>query len=101
MLQRVTDRSGGGEMENDPIERTQAQDAPATARDYVSLREIGAGAFGRVWLVQDRTSGEYCAVKIIYRHLFDDETPYEKERAGVERFRELSTSSRSPDGVGG
>ena len=85
-------------MEDDPRDKPQAQGTPtgpATTPDYVSLREIGVGSYGRVWLVQDRTSGEYCAVKIIYRHLFEDEAPYNKERAGVQRFRELSTSSRS------
>jgi serine/threonine protein kinase len=86
------------EMDNDPIDNPHAQGprtGPATAPDYVSLREIGVGSYGRVWLVQDRTSGEYCAVKIIYRHLFEDDVPYKKERAGVQRFSELSTASRN------
>jgi serine/threonine protein kinase len=94
----LTSGSRDGEMENDPIDKPRAQGTPtgpATTPDYVSLREIGVGSYGRVWLVQDRTSGEYCAVKIIYRHLFDNEAPYQKEQAGVERFRQLSTASRS------
>ena len=80
------------------MDKPQAQGpppGPATTPDYVSLREIGVGSYGRVWLVQDRTSGEYCAVKIIYRHLFEDDVPYKKERAGVQRFSDLSTASRS------
>ena len=85
-------------MEGDSTDKPQPQGAPgapSTTADYLSLREIGVGSYGRVWLVKDRTSGEYCAVKIIYRHLFEDERPYDKERAGVQRFSDLSKASRT------
>ena len=58
------------------------------------LRSIGKGAFGEVWLARN-IMGTYRAVKVVYRHNFTDERPYEREFRGLKKFEPIS---RSHDG---
>jgi CHASE2 domain-containing sensor protein len=48
------------------------------------------GAYGKVWLAQDR-AGQWVALKVIYRAKFgDDPGPYEREFSGVQRYKPIS-----------
>ena len=55
------------------------------------LRQIGKGAYGEVWLVRNAV-GLHFAVKIVRRDKFNDETPYEREFHGIERYMPVSMS---------
>jgi WD40 repeat protein/serine/threonine protein kinase len=62
--------------------------------EYELLRQIGRGSYGEVWLARSVT-GLYRAVKIIYRHQFEDERPYEREFAGIKSFEPVSRAHES------
>ncbi len=53
------------------------------------LRRIGDGAYGEVWLARDLV-GTYLAVKIVYRHTFREDAPFEREFNGLRRFTPIS-----------
>src|SRR5206468_3959602 len=63
--------------------------APPAIPDYELLRRIGSGSYGEVWLARD-VLGQYRAVKIVCRHSFDQEKPYEREFAGIRKFEPIS-----------
>ena len=60
--------------------------------EHELLRRIGEGAYGEVWLARSRT-GAYRAVKIVYRHRFSDDRPYDREFKGITRFEPVSRST--------
>ncbi|MGK0185377.1 MAG: serine/threonine protein kinase [Verrucomicrobiales bacterium] len=49
-----------------------------TIPDHTLIRKIGEGGYGEIWLARSIT-GEYRAVKIVSRDLFEDDRPYERE----------------------
>jgi eukaryotic-like serine/threonine-protein kinase len=53
------------------------------------LRKIGGGSYGEVWLARN-TLGTLRAVKIVYRHVFEDNRPFEREFRGIQRFEPIS-----------
>lgn len=57
--------------------------------DYTLLSCIGAGSYGRVWLARSVT-GQYRAVKVVYRSSFTDDHPFDREFAGVQNYEPLS-----------
>ena len=59
--------------------------------DHELLRCIGSGAYGKVWLARNAL-GVCRAVKIVYRHSFEDERPYEREFGGIKKFEPISRS---------
>src|SRR5436190_19059809 len=59
--------------------------------DHVLLKQIGRGSYGEVWLARN-VMGTFRAVKIVYRHSFQDERPYEREFAGIKKFEPISRS---------
>jgi len=63
--------------------------APPAIPDHELLWRIGSGSYGEVWLARD-VSGQYRAVKIVYRHSFDQDKPYEREFAGIRKFEPIS-----------
>jgi serine/threonine protein kinase len=63
--------------------------------DHELLRCIGRGAYGEVWLARSVT-GTYRAVKIVWRRSFDNDRPFEREFAGIQKFEPVS---RSHDGL--
>jgi serine/threonine protein kinase len=58
--------------------------------DYELLRRIGAGAYGEVWLARSKATGALRAAKIVWRQKFDDDRPFQREFAGIQRFEQIS-----------
>ncbi|PWU18196.1 MAG: hypothetical protein C5B50_09830 [Verrucomicrobia bacterium] len=65
---------------------------PPLIPDHTLLRPIGRGAYGEVWLARNVT-GVLRAVKIIWRRDFDNQRPYDREFAGIQRYEPVSRSS--------
>jgi WD40 repeat protein len=57
--------------------------------DHELLRLIGKGSYGEVWLARN-IMGTYRAVKIIRREFFDDQSPFDREVAGIKKFEPIS-----------
>jgi CHASE2 domain-containing sensor protein len=57
--------------------------------DHELLRRIGKGAYGEVWLARD-IIGSYHAVKIVFRSVFDEDRPFEREFEGLRHFTPIS-----------
>lgn len=62
--------------------------------DHELLQCIGRGAYGEVWLARNVT-GAYRAVKIVSRHSFDHERPYEREFSGIQKYEPISRTHDS------
>jgi tetratricopeptide (TPR) repeat protein len=58
--------------------------------DYELLRRIGAGAYGEVWLARSKATGALRAVKIVWRHKFENDRPFQREFDGIKRFEQIS-----------
>jgi tetratricopeptide (TPR) repeat protein len=67
---------------------------PIPIPDHTLIRRIGKGSYGEVWLARNAL-GVYRAVKIIDRLAFDDDRPFEREFAGMQRFEPVSRSHES------
>jgi len=63
--------------------------------DYDLLRRIGAGAYGEVWLARSTATGVLRAAKIVWRRTFEDERPFQREFAGIQRFEQVSRAHPS------
>jgi serine/threonine protein kinase len=57
--------------------------------DHALLRPINAGSYGEVWLAKSIV-GTFRAVKVVSRSRFEDDRPYEREFAGIQRFEPVS-----------
>src|SRR5688572_4923034 len=73
--------------------KTVAGEAPVIS-GYTLLRQIGRGSYGEVWLAQS-SEGEYHAIKIVYRHTFERDRPYEREFSGIQKFEPVSRAEPS------
>jgi WD40 repeat protein len=71
---------------------------PPPIPDYTLLRPVGRGAYGEVWLARSVT-GVYRAVKIVRRASFDEDRPYDREFAGIQRFEPVSVGQESQVGL--
>lgn len=67
---------------------------PILVPDHTLIRRVGKGSYGEVWLARNAL-GVYRAVKIIDRRAFDDDRPFEREFAGMQRFEPVSRSHES------
>ncbi len=56
---------------------------------------FGKGAYGEVFLAQHKKSGEWFALKKVYRAKFNDSDPYEREYRGITRY--VPVSSQHPN----
>ena len=59
--------------------------------DHELLRCIGRGSFGEVWLAKSVT-GQFRAVKVIYRISFETSRPFDREFSGIQRYEPISRS---------
>ena len=58
--------------------------------DYELLRRVGAGAYGEIWLARSLATGALRAAKIVWRHNFEDDRPFQREFEGIQRFERIS-----------
>src|SRR5262245_34794478 len=78
-----------------PVASSAGQGPPSPSiPDHTLIRRIGQGSYGEVWLARN-VLGLYRAVKIIHRHAFDDQRPFDREFAGIQRFEPVSRSHES------
>ena len=57
--------------------------------DHVLLKCVGVGAYGEVWLAQNRL-GIFRAVKFIFRDRYVSTDPYRRELTGIQNFVPIS-----------
>ncbi len=58
-------------------------------RDHETIRQIGRGAFGEVWLARSVT-GALRAVKVVWREDYDHEESFEREFEALKRYEPIS-----------
>jgi serine/threonine protein kinase len=58
--------------------------------DYELIRRIGGGAYGDVWLARSTATGVLRAAKIVWRHTFDEDRPFQREFEGIQHFERIS-----------
>jgi hypothetical protein len=58
-------------------------------RDHETIRQIGRGAFGEVWLARSVT-GALRAVKVVWREDYDHEESFEREFESLKRYEPIS-----------
>lgn len=75
-----------------PAEGGSGVPVPPAIPEHELLRCIGTGSYGHVWLARSAT-GSWRAVKVVWRKLFLDDRPFEREWTGVRRFEPLSRES--------
>ncbi|MEW6156847.1 MAG: serine/threonine-protein kinase, partial [Verrucomicrobiota bacterium] len=63
-------------------------------RDYDLLRRIGRGSYGEVWLARNVT-GAFRAIKVVHRHTFSDDRPFDREFTGIKKFEPVSRSQEN------
>ncbi len=69
--------------------RNASGEPPPSVPDYELIRRIGGGAYGDVWLARS-TTGALRALKIVWRHTFEDDRPFQREFEGIQLFERLS-----------
>lgn len=62
---------------------------PPEIRDHETLRLIGRGAYGEVWMARSVT-GALRAVKVVWREDYDHEESFEREFEAIKRYEPIS-----------
>lgn len=62
---------------------------PPTIRDHETIRMIGRGAYGEVWMARSVT-GTLRAVKVVWREDYDYEESFEREFEALKRYEPVS-----------
>jgi WD40 repeat protein len=91
----MSENSPGNEPGDHPRTARLVENLPPLVPDHELLRRIGVGSYGEVWLARN-VMGTCRAVKVVYRHTFDNDRPYEREFSGIQKFEPVS---RSHDGL--
>lgn len=90
--------AGTDSRPNDPttsgVGGVAAESPPFPVPDHTLIRRVGKGSYGEVWLARNAL-GTWRAVKIVRRSAFDDDRPFERELAGIQRFEPISRSHES------
>ena len=84
----------GSEPVNLTVDPVPRLNWPVSIPDHTLIRRIGKGSYGEVWIARS-ILGVYRAVKIIDRRVFDDDRPFEREFAGIQRFEPVSRTHES------
>ncbi|MCL4181454.1 MAG: hypothetical protein KJ072_27410 [Verrucomicrobia bacterium] len=71
---------------------------PPQVPDHELLRQTGGGSYAEVWLARN-TLGTLRAVKIVYRHVFEVNRPFEREFRGIQRFEPISRTHEGLVGI--
>ena len=88
---RTTDPGGRGELSPPSSLAPPERPGPAPeVPDYELLRRVGAGSYGEIWLARSRATGVLRAAKIVWRHHFENDRPFQREFAGIQRFERIS-----------
>src|SRR5215472_13964964 len=86
--------AGGSPSAGGPSGKTpsipRAPIAVPIVSDYDLIRRIGGGAYGEVWLARSKATGVLRAAKVVWRHTFEDERPFQREFEGIQRFEKIS-----------
>ncbi|MHB8522857.1 MAG: WD40 repeat domain-containing serine/threonine-protein kinase [Limisphaerales bacterium] len=75
------------------VGRVPAQTPPRQIEvpEHRVLCRIGSGSYGEVWLATS-VMGTFRAIKVVFRRSFEDDRPYHREFAGIQRFEPISRS---------
>ncbi|MBE0544752.1 MAG: hypothetical protein IH623_25725 [Verrucomicrobia bacterium] len=84
-----SDKPNLGEGGRDPARGIP--DGPPNIPDHETVRLIGRGSYGEVWLARS-AMGTWRAVKVVHRDRFDEAGPYEREFVGLQKYEPISRS---------
>lgn len=72
------------------LSKTELEPSSIELPDHDLIQQIGRGAYGNVWLVQNKTLGVLRAVKLVHRSQFDEDRPFQREFDGLRRYEPIS-----------
>ena len=80
----------------DPVQPSRRLNPPSSTirqrpgiRDHETLRMIGRGAYGEVWIARSVT-GALRAVKVVWREDYDYQGAFEREFEAIKKYEPIS-----------